>query len=172
MENSNSTGQARIRMGAANLVDTCVLALERLAAFKRRPTQSYIVVERAFDPTLPMIGLYALAGFIIAKFFEGFAVELGKKFAGHLTKNINDLKGHSRPSEVNRVLINVQTTVNRLELDLSAENMEKVKQARALCMEKLSNHLIQLGFSDLDAKTLKSQLGEILVVETSCLNSQ
>lgn len=166
MATENDSRAQVIILRVPNLVDTCMLVVERLSTDVQHQSK-HPTYTRGFDPTLALTAIYALAGLLIGKFFEGIAQELGKNFAGRLIKRINQINGNSRPSDINKILASVQLAITKVELDLSVENMEQVQQARALCIEGINDQLVKVGFSTEDAEKLKTQLNQVLVFDTS-----
>lgn len=119
---------------------------------------------RPFAPGILEIA-YGFAGFLIAKFFEAFAEELGKRSAARLLKASEHAGPEDRTSEIVKRLDAIQAELRGLRVD----HTDPLTLQRALdaSLSRFAAGLIDSGVSEEDARSLARKVEAIVVAEIS-----
>ena len=156
--------EQHIQLNLPDLVEVCVSGMGYLVPARNQTSKTSSEVRR-LDDQLTMIAIYALSGLIIAKFFEGLASELGKKFADVLTGKINAITKRSKPNEVNEVLLSVQEEMGSINLEYTEDTFSKVRDAKDNSLKRLKQSLLELDISPEEPEVIISNYKEILIFD-------
>jgi hypothetical protein len=146
------------------LTDVSFQLADQISPVLQRLRSSGQTQIRPFAPGI-LAAAYGFAGYLIAKFFEAFAEEIGKRAAGGLLKASVHAQPEDRTSEVVKRLDAIQAELRELRVD----HTDPLTLQRALdaSLSRLAAALEDSGLSGEDAQSLTRKVEATIVAEIS-----
>lgn len=155
---------AEMSLGAPeriHLVDVAIEMLDDLrVAMRSEDDGSMVGTDWRLDLSPPSILAYALAGSVLGSFMQAFVGRLGERLSDALLARIDSLREPKKPSEVNRVLDDLELAV--YSIPPSNLNPGAVSLAVAEGSTKARVELKMSGLSEDDAQLVISRISALV----------